>query len=215
MSPAQRFELEQLAALPGAGAWSGLWPTVLELLAAGQPVSIEQLASALDREPAEVQRLVHDMADTEIDDQGRIVGAGLTLRPTPHGFSVNGHRLYTWCAFDTLVFPILLGQPAWVESPCHASGRPVHVTVRPDAVTYVNPPGAVVSLVPAGMERPLRRGFCDHVHFFCAATLASSWLAEHPDGSVLRVADAFRLARQLAATMPRPGASTLSDTPER
>ncbi|MCQ4438245.1 organomercurial lyase, partial [Clostridioides difficile] len=45
---------------------------------------------------------------TEWDDYGNVVGYGLTLRETPHTFEVDGRRLYTWCAFDTLFFPALI-----------------------------------------------------------------------------------------------------------
>jgi hypothetical protein len=39
--------------------------------------------------------------DTEYDAHGRVVfGSGLTLRPNPHRFEVDGRTLYTWCALD-------------------------------------------------------------------------------------------------------------------
>ncbi|WP_455153162.1 organomercurial lyase [Cupriavidus basilensis] len=38
-----------------------------------------------------------------------LVGYGLTLRETRHAFEVDGRRLYTWCAFDTLfrAYPVV------------------------------------------------------------------------------------------------------------
>ena len=52
------------------------------------------------------------------------LGWELTLRPTPHGFNVDGKQLYTWCALDTLFFPAVIGRPARVESPCAATALP-------------------------------------------------------------------------------------------
>jgi alkylmercury lyase len=46
--------------------------------------------------------------DTEFDAQGQIVGWGLTLLPTPHRFVLPERPLFTWCAFDTVLFPPLL-----------------------------------------------------------------------------------------------------------
>jgi alkylmercury lyase len=66
--------------------------------------------------------MLADLPDLETDEQGRIVGSGLTLRPTPHRFALDGRQLYTWCALDTLIFPVVLGQGATVESPCHGAG---------------------------------------------------------------------------------------------
>ncbi|MDN4571692.1 hypothetical protein DBB29_00190 [Pandoraea cepalis] len=57
------------------------------------------------------------------DDVGNVVGYGLTLRETSHVFKVDGRRLYTWCAFDTLFFAILIDRTARVTSRC-ASSRP-------------------------------------------------------------------------------------------
>jgi hypothetical protein len=37
---------------------------------------------------------VADRACRNAREQGNIVGAGLTLRPTPHHFKVDGRRLY-------------------------------------------------------------------------------------------------------------------------
>src|SRR5258708_17688978 len=83
----------------------------------------------------------------EVDDEGRIVGAGLTLRPTPHEFVIYGSRLYTWCAIDTFIFSLLLGRSAQVISPCASTGHAVSVTVSPEGILAADPPEAVVSVV--------------------------------------------------------------------
>jgi alkylmercury lyase len=91
---------------------------VLPLLAAGKPVSAAALARATGRPDANVERALRGQSDLETDEQGRVVGYGLTLRPTPHRFEVDGQRLVTGCALDTLMFPRLLGVTARVESSC-------------------------------------------------------------------------------------------------
>jgi len=166
-------------------------------------VTLADIAAACDRPVAEVQAALTQMPDTEFDDAGRVVGWGITQRPTPHQFEVDGRHLFTWCALDTLMFPALLGKSAAVSSPCHVTGEPVHVQVGvdPGRVGSVNPAGAVVSIVTPGETGSIRGAFCNQVHFFASADAAGPWLAEHPEASVLPVAEAFELGRPLIAQM--------------
>ena len=76
----------------------GLLIPLLRLLVDGDLVTLDQLAAASGRPLDDVRRGLAAVPDTEYDDQGRIVGQGLTLRPTAHRFTVAGEELYTWCA---------------------------------------------------------------------------------------------------------------------
>jgi len=180
-----------------------LQPVLLLLIALGEPVTVAEMAAVCGRPVGEVHAALHQMPDTELDDAGRVVGWGITQRPTPHQFEVDGRHLFTWCALDTLMFPALLGQAASVTSPCHTTGEPVHVQVDvdPDRVGTVTPAGAVVSIVTPGETASIRGAFCNQVHFFSSADAAGPWLADHPEASVLPVAEAFELGRPLIAEM--------------
>lgn len=76
-------------------------------------VAVEQIATSADRPVVEAERLLRSQPGTECDDNGRLVGLGLTsrptdlptYRPTDHRFSVKGQSLYTWCATDTPFAP--------------------------------------------------------------------------------------------------------------
>src|SRR5688572_7786649 len=70
---------------------------LLQLLADGYPVSIEQLARALHIPPEQLGAELLRCGDVEFDAAGNIVGAGLSLIPTPHRFAIRGHQLFTWC----------------------------------------------------------------------------------------------------------------------
>ena len=131
------------------GLDAGLLIPLLRLLVDGDPVTVEQLAAAASRTLDDVRRGLAAVPDTEYDDQGRIIGQGLTLRPTPHRFTVAGEELYTWCALDTLIFPTLLERAASVESVSPTSGEPIRVTIDPVAgVTSVEPATARVHVQP-------------------------------------------------------------------
>jgi alkylmercury lyase len=165
---------------------------LLQRLAHGVPIPSAEAASLLGW-PA------HDLPDrlaalpfrVETDASGAIVSAGLTLVPTAHRFELDGQVLYTWCALDTLIFPIVLERRARVTSTCATTGAPIQLVVGPDGVSDIEPADAVISLhVPEAGD--IRDMFCVHVNFH----------AHRPDGvegTFLSVADGFEVARQLAA----------------
>ncbi|MBA0127661.1 organomercurial lyase MerB [Haloechinothrix sp. YIM 98757] len=177
---------------------SWLWSPLLRLLAGGSPVPVARLAAATGRTEPDVRRALARLSDTEYDEHGRIVGWGLTQRPTPHSFIVDGVALYTWCALDTLIFPAVLDRTARVESPCRATGAPVRLTVTPAGISDVEPATAVLSIVAPQAQSSVRTAFCDQVHFFAEPASAQDWNREHPEASVLPVAEAHTLAQRLS-----------------
>ncbi len=148
---------------------------------------------------AEVRDGLGGLSDTEYDETGAVLGHGITLRETPHRFTVDGQVLYTWCALDTLIFPTVLDRPAQVLSPTPVSGEPVALSVDPAAgVTALEPATAVVSVLLPDGGSSVRAAFCNRVHFFATPAAAGGWLTKHPGGAVLTVAHAFDLGRRLA-----------------
>lgn len=131
----------------------------------------------------------------EWDASGKIVGAGLTLNPTPHRFELDGRLLFTWCALDLLMFAGLIGQTVQVQSSCASTGTPIRVTVTSHGVEQVEPPEAVVSLVTPEASADIRRVFCDYAHFFGSPQAASAWLDQHPRATILPVGDAYQVGK--------------------
>lgn len=193
--------LTERLATQESGLETWLWLPLLRLLASGAPVEVADLAAATGRPAEEVRQALAAVPDTEYDGSGRIIGQGLTQRSTPHRFEVDGAQLYTWCALDTLIFPILLDTPATIESTSPTSGQTIRVTVTPNRVTSVEPASAVVSLVnPADMSS-VRSAFCNQVHYFASAEDARPWLERHPDAEVTAVKDAYLLAVAMTTKM--------------
>jgi alkylmercury lyase len=192
----------------------GLYRVLLRLLVRGEPVTITQLAAAAGQPVEGVQRIIAGWRDTEYDPQGRIVGYGLTLRPTPHQFTADGKQMYTWCALDTLFFPAVIGRPARIESPCGATGLPVRLTVDPDVgVTTLDPTTAVVSIVTPEQVTSVRATFCSPGRFFATRDAAHDWQAAHPGMDVLSVADAYQASRPLSAMVLGESVDRASCTP--
>jgi alkylmercury lyase len=180
-----------------ADAFTPLLKPALQLLARGSPVTPDEIAVAAGRTPAAVLAALRQQPSVEWDEAGRVVGLGLTLRPTPHRFEVDGRTLFTWCALDTLMFPALLGTRAQVTSPCPITGVQVRAAVAAEHAEQVEPADALVSLVVPEVIEDLRRAFCHQVHFLSSPEAAAHWRAEHPDGLTLPVADAFQLGQML------------------
>jgi alkylmercury lyase len=133
------------------------------------------------------------------DKDGNIVGLGLTLVPTPHVYEVNDSKLYTWCALDALIFPVMLNHTAHIESLDPISGDKIQVTVTPDGVEKVKPESAVVSWVNSSIDPSNIRGsVCHYVYFFRSPETASKWIAEHPVKEMFYpVIDAFWAAKKI------------------
>ena len=169
---------------------------VLRELAGGQPVAPARLA-ALAGLPVEWVEALLRQVPSEWDPSGqRLVGLGLTMVPTQHRFRVHDHDLWTWCAGDTLMFPVTIGAPAQIESPCAATGEPVRVQVTPTEVLQVEPAGAAASFVTPSIDlSQVRQAVCFNSHYFRSVEAAASWQAQHPDGLVLPVAEAFAVLR--------------------
>jgi alkylmercury lyase len=171
-------------------------PHMLRLLARGRPVDLTELAAESGQPAPDLERMLRAQPGTEWDDDGRLVGFGLSLRPTAHRYLLGGQTLYTWCATDTLFFTVILGTDAVAESTCPATGQPIRIKITPDAVTSVSPPGAVVSQRHrSDLVANLRADVCDHGHFFASEDAASAWVAAHPDGEILSVIEAFDSSR--------------------
>jgi alkylmercury lyase len=192
---ADRFTSTAADILLGCDQATGtkLMRTAVRLLANGRPVTLADLAAASG---VEVDDLRNAPAghDIEYDDQHHIIGWGLTLNTTPHSYNVDGQRLYTWCAADTLLFPAILDKPAQIESRCPTTDAIIRLTVDPHAgVSDLSPTTAVIS-VPGSEEMDItcvRASTCNPGRFFVTAEASDDWLAQHSDGTVLPVADAY------------------------
>lgn len=197
-----------------SGLDAALLVPLLRLLAAGEPVGVTDLAAAAGLSEDDTRTALTATPETEYDDEGRIVGQGLTLRPTRHRFTVDGEELYTWCALDTLMFPVVIDRTATIESTSPTGGGTVRLTATPTGVTTVEPATAVVSLVNPEDLSSIRSSFCNQVHYFTSAEDAQPWLEAHPGGEVLPVADAYRLAADLTTTMLDRVAAGTAAAPE-
>jgi alkylmercury lyase len=177
--------------------WHIIDKTLQLLSNGGYPVPPDEIAIRLQVPPETVISILRGFG-AEFDKDGNIVGVGLTLVPTPHVYEVNSTKLYTWCAIDALLFPIILKHTAHIESLDPISGDKIQVTVTPDGVQNVEPEAAVVSWVNRNVDPSNIRGsICHYVYFFTSSETASKWIAEHPGKMFYPVIDAFWAAKKI------------------
>ncbi len=147
-----------------------------QLLVRGNPVAPELLARLLHRELDEVRSILRAHPELEYDEQGNLVGSGLSLVPTMHQFQVGQRTLFAWCAFDTVTYPVAQHLSAQVTSRCPVTGRSIHLTVTPEQVLDLDPAEAQVSLVvdvAAGCCHNVREDVCNYGHFFASREAAT------------------------------------------
>ncbi len=178
-------------------------------LSSGEPVSTFELGRALKSPPHEVDELLaHPNLKclTYTDSEGHIIGfGGLAVRPMPHRFNLNGLRLYTWCAWDSLFIPVILRQVAEVESPPPGGSGLVRLRVGRDGIERVDPEDAVMSFLLPTAETfradalKAMASFCHYIFFFPDRESAMAWTAQHPDTKVISIPEAFELGRQMVS----------------
>jgi alkylmercury lyase len=178
-------------------------------LAKGSPVHADQLGRALGVSPAESRSLLQREAIkcfAYADDEGRVLGfGGLAATPMHHRFEVQGHTLWTWCAWDSLFIPEILGRAAHVRSADPENGEIVSLVVTPDRVESAVPETTVVSFIE--IDAPVFQGsaanvmakFCHSVFFFSTRLSGERWIAKRPGTFLYGLEEAFGLAKRLNA----------------
>jgi alkylmercury lyase len=172
---------------------------IIQHVARGKPVTRADLQVSLHLSQDELERRLAHLPDTEFDQQGNILGWGVTLLPTSHQFQLNGKTLYTWCAFDTVLFPPSLRRSARIQSNCAQTGHPISfVATSEGVVEELTPEGLVMSLLlPAEPSECVRETFCYQSLFFQSEQAASPFLADHPGAELLRWSGAWESIEQM------------------
>jgi len=143
------------------------------LLAEGQPVSTERLANDLNFSRDDVNNILNKWPGVYYNEDNYIIGYwGLALPKMSHRFAINGHTLYTWCAWDSLFIPEIINKTAHVESTCPVTGRKIQLTVTTDGIEKLNPASAVMSFVTPEsfkIRENVISNFCHYIHFFISS----------------------------------------------
>jgi len=175
---------------------------ILQQVSQGKPTTRAELGARLKLDQDELERRLTQLPDTEFDHQGNILGWGVTLIPTSHRFQMRGKPLYTWCAFDTVLFPPSLYAEAQIQSTCPVTGQPVIFVATPEgAVKELTPASSVMSLIiPEQRSDCVRATFCQRSHFFQSEQAALTFLTAHPETVLLSIKEAAYVGWLVART---------------
>ena len=168
------------------------------LLAEGESVSPDRVAQHLGLSIELAREALDSWPAIYVDDEKGVIGFwGLALQEMPHRFKVNGRQLYTWCAWDSLFIPELLGKTAEVESTCPISGETISVTVSPTGVENFSPDSAVVSFLSptTSFDMNIIASFCHYVLLFSSEASGNKWIANHKDMFLLTLDEAHEIGR--------------------
>ena len=169
------------------------------LLSEGSPPSPQRLAEASGRPEEQVRAVLERWPGVFHEDEG--VGGfwGLAIGPTSHGFKVGGHHLSTWCAWEALFMPELIGQRALVSSHDPVTRESIALTVGAHEIEEASSSDVVVSLLdPSAIDfdNNVILSFRSYVHCFTSPASGSHWVAEHPATFLLSLEEAFDLGRR-------------------
>jgi alkylmercury lyase len=140
--------------------------------------------------------------------QGRVLGfAGLAATAMHHRFEVDGRALSTWCVWDSLFLPEILGRPARVSSVDPESGEIVRLVVTPERIVSVGPNGTLISFIRPDAQvfgtsaANVMAKFCHFIFFFASRSSGERWVDKNPGTFLYSLDDAFALAKRLMPTI--------------
>jgi len=176
--------------------------TIYQQLALGEPLSLERLEKMSGKTTPSIKKLLESWGSTFYNDDGEITGFwGITVGETPHRIQMNGRDSYTWCAWDTLFIPELVGATAEITSRCTTSDKAIHLTVTPQGVDSSQADVWLSFLLPdeKATAENVTTCFCHFVHFFSSKTAGETWTAQNEDTFLLTLDDAFEIGKKINA----------------
>jgi len=171
-------------------------------LGAGRPVERAAVAKELSLSAREVDRLIAQLPASTIDLDGEnaVIGFwGLSLGKANHVFCLGQLKLQTWCVFDALFLPQILGKAATSITQCPKTGTKIVVEIDPTKGAGCELLRPVMSIVPpskAACCENLRDAFCNHVNLFVHEAAFRDWSAGRTDVDCVSLEVAYGLAQQ-------------------
>jgi alkylmercury lyase len=129
----------------------------------------------------------------QLDSDGCIIGAlGLSLRSTMHELSIDGSRLWAWCAFDVIGILGALRVSGLARSVDPCNGENILLEFADGIPQDKNP---VVFMADVQSNSALCEGWCSKVNFFTSAQSAEAWRQTNGlTGSVVSVGNLVHVA---------------------
>ncbi len=169
-------------------------------LSIGLPVMQSALADDMNLPVNVVNTFISELPKSTMDtDRNSAIVAfgGLSLTPANHTFLIEDQTLHTWCVFDALFLPQLLGKSATCMTICPTTERQIKIELTPTAIASTDPSKPVMSIVAPDRDAccaNLRGAFCDHVNFFADEDTFRQWAGNRTDVIGVSLDEAQELA---------------------
>lgn len=195
--------LRQTPAPPAAERRAGL--ILLRELTRGSPVAVDDFARALGAQADTAERLVSasTLSPFILRDEDGLIGGfmGMSVTETPHRMTVGDQLLWTWCAYDTLFLPALIGRTVRVESHDPAGGQAIRLTVSPQRIETADPVAPLVSMVrPEAWDLTSATcaiaSVCQHGFFHVSRETGEQWRSRRRQTILLSVEEAFEFGKR-------------------
>ncbi|UCH11295.1 MAG: hypothetical protein JSU61_05240, partial [Fidelibacterota bacterium] len=173
---------------------------IFPLLASGDPVTVERIARATGAEVAVIQTALQ-VGRADRNSKGWVTELfGITTLPTTHRVEIKGVVLYSCCALVAQMVPMLVDQPARIETVDPISRRLVRVELSPTRLVGIEPPQAWGTLVRTeleAMQLNVGEAFCNHIHNFSSQKTAEQFAGQDERRYILKMEEFHDVARQL------------------
>jgi alkylmercury lyase len=164
---------------------------ITRLLARGAPVPAHDLARALDWSPARVEAALAALPSCERDDNGDVIGAGLSLSRGPHLLEIGRRRFFAARTMDVLVLAGLIDRDFVVSCSCTATGARIRIGANALGLGEGAPCG-VVAFVPGPLQASLRGAPAD-ARLFRSKGDAEPWVSVGPRGTLLSLKSVLQI----------------------
>lgn len=175
---------------------------VYRMLSEGTTPNFNEIGRALNMDREQVTGLFSNIPKSayEFGDDEKLVGfIGLSVTPAPHTFIVGERTLYTWCAFDALFLPEIIGKTAFLKTTCPSTEKPIELLIDANGVQKADPRSCVLSIVSPDIKAccdDLRGAFCNQVNLFINESAFHSWPEKRADSFCVDLTKASQFARQ-------------------
>lgn len=171
------------------------------LLARGENVSIDTLASSLNLNTDDTRQLLASWTGVSFNQQGLIDGFwGVSTKETSHRFVINQATLYTWCAWDLLFIPVIYQQTINATTTCPVSGQTIELAITPDGIESAKPDTAMITFIKPALEKikeDVTGSFCQYVFFVDSEETGKQWQQQRSDGFLLTLNQGFELGKNI------------------
>lgn len=170
-----------------------------------EPVQSTRLAEVLGRSVSEAEALARQWGwpGTRVED-GLISVDPERARSAARRQAQVGDRRFgvTGCGPDIFLYAPLVRPSLHLEETCTVTGTPVRIVFTPGRVERVDPGGAVLAMThPQEFDRTegthiedIDGNLCVQTPLYSSAETARGWLADHTDGRVFPIREAWDLS---------------------